>query len=457
MQRIAVASVTAACLLVASARVACADDGATDMKKMVQAEVEAAMKKKQEADAKDQVFRGRWNNGPYWQTADKEFSLRISARIHLDSVFTEADDGIEGPAPGIGDDFDDATYFRRLRLGISGDLGKHVDYKFDVDFADPSDPGLRDGYITIKNLKDCWGCWWPSIRVGQQYEPIGLETNTSDNNTSFIERAAMVNLHPERSIGISFFDSFWKDRATAALGVFSTDADDDENGFALWDESEADGGWAVTARGTVIPWAKDTCHFLHLGASVSYRQPNQVQYRARPGLGRGPRVVDTGVISDVDGVFLWNAEIGLEWHAFHASAEYTSVTLQDSPTVGDPTFTAYYLGVGYFLTGEARGYDWKKGWWGGTKPCCNFLSNNCCCWGALEVAARYDFIDLNDGTLSGGEMSTIAVGVNWYLNAYARLMFNYVIANVQDRVGPGGVVISDADVNSFLMRWDVHF
>jgi phosphate-selective porin OprO/OprP len=457
MQRIVVATMTAACLLVASARAAVADE-ASDMQQMVAKEVEAQLKKKAEADAKDQVFRGRWNNGPYWQTPDKEFSLRISARIHLDTMFVDADESLEGPAPGIGDDFDDTTFFRRLRLGISGDLGKHVFYKFDVDFFDPSDPGLRDAYIELKNLKDCWGCWAPGgIRVGQQYEPIGLETNTSDNITSFIERAAMVNMHPERSLGLSVFDVFWHDRATANIGIYSPDGDDDENGFAIWDENDSDGGWAVTGRLSAVPWARDTCHFLHVGLSASYRNPNQVQYRARPGLGRGPRVVDTGVISDVEGVLLWNAEVGLEWHSLHVSAEYTSVALLDSPTVDDPTFTAYYLAVGWFITGEARGYDWKKHWWGGTKPCCNFLANNCCCAGALEVAARYDFIDLNDGTVNGGEMGTIVVGLNWYLNAYTRLMFDVVLANIQDRNGPGGVIIDDADVTSFLMRWDVHF
>lgn len=456
MQRIAVASMTAACLFLATARVAVAEDAA-DIKKIVQSELKAAADKQAEKDAKDGVFKGRWNNGPYWQTADKEFSFRIQARIHLDTVFTKADDGIEGPPPGIGDDFDDATYFRRLRLGISGDLGSHVGYKFDIDFADPTDPQMKDAYIDIKNLKDCWGCWVPSIRVGQQYEPVGLETNTSDNNTAFIERAAITNLHPERSIGIAFRDAFWNDHATSSLGVYSTDGDDDENGFAVWDEEDSDGGWAATGRFTLIPWAKDTCHFVHLGASASYRMPNQVQYRARPGLGRGPRVVDTGVINDLNGVILWNAEFGFEWHSLHVSAEYTSVTLQDSPTIGDPNFTGYYAAIGWFITGEARGYDWKNGWWGTTKPCCNFLSNNCCCLGALELAARYDFIDLNDGTITGGEMTTITVGLNWYLNQYVRLMFDVTLSNVQDRNGPGGVVIDDADVLSFLMRWDVHF
>lgn len=442
-------------LAFAYAGAAWADDAA-DVKKIVQAELKAANDKKKEQDTKDGVFKVKWKDGVYFETPDKQFTFRIGGRIHLDSNFIKADSGLEGPAPGIGDDFDDATFFRRLRIGISGDITTHVDYKIEMDFATPNNPQVKDGYITIKNLKDCWGCWAPSIRAGQQYEPIGLETFTSDNNITMIERASINNLHPERSIGIDFFDSFWNERATAHLGLFTPDGDDEDNGFGIWDEEDSDGGWAATGRFTVIPWAADTCRFLHLGASASYRKANAVQYRARPGLGRGPRVLDTGAITTLDNAILWNAEIAFVWNSLHASAEYTSVTLDD-PTHSDPNFTGYYAQIGWFITGEARAYNWKGGVWGATRPCCNFLDNNCCCKGAFEVAARYDFLDLNDGTIHGGEMSTICVGFNWYLNQYTRLMFDYVVANIQDRNGPGGVVIDDADVNAFLMRWDIHF
>ena len=455
MQRIAVATMAAASLFVASARAAHAEDNA-ELKKLVQDEIKAANEKKKADDTKDMVMKVRWDNGPKMSTPDGAFSLRIVGRIHLDTVFSDADDFLDGPAPGgVGDGFDSATYFRRARLGVVVDLGKHVDGTLVVEFADPTDPQFRDAFITLKNLKDCLGCWVPNIRFGQQYEPIGLETVTNDNWQTFIERSGMTALHPERSIGLQFFDAFWHDRVTASAGVYSTDQDDDTDGFALWDQDEADGGWAATGRVSVVPWAKDTCHFLHVGASASYRDGNEVRYRARPGLGRGERVVDTMPITDLDTVLLWNAELGFSWGAFHAAAEYTSLSL-DSPALGDPTFTAWYGQVGWFITGESRGYDWKRGLWSNPKVCCPWLTNNCCCAGLWEVAARDDYLDLNDGTIQGGELTTITVGVNWHLNQYARIMFNYVMSTVEDR-NSGGIVIAEGDVNSFLMRWDIHF
>jgi phosphate-selective porin OprO/OprP len=280
---------------------------------------------------------------------------------------------------------------------------------------------------------------------------------SSSNVNTFIERSLTTALHPERALGLNFLDSFWNDHATTQVGIFSTDFSDDEvNGFAIWDEEDTDGGWAATGRFTLVPWAADTCRFLHLGASASYRQANEAHFQARPGLGRGPRTVNTGTLTGIDEHILYNGEVAFVWNSLHAAAEYTLVDVTN-PARGDPQFTAWYVQAGWFITGEAKAYDFKKGLWGNTKPCCNFLSNNCCCSGAWEIAARYDFLDLNDGTLRGGEMTNITVGLNWYLTPYTRLMFDYVLSNTQNRNGPGGVIINDADVNSFIMRWDAHF
>jgi len=435
-----------------------ADDA---VKKLVQEEIKAYMDKKKEADAKDNVLKAKWNNGLLLETADKKYSMRIGGRIHLDTNLIDADPSLEGAPPGVGDDFDDATFFRRIRLYVRGDITKHVDYKFEIDFAEPDSPGLRDGYITIKNLKDCVGCWAPAIRIGQAYEPFGLESVTSDNHISFIERAGTVALSPERSIGISLMDSFWNDHATAQLGLYSTDAsDDEENGFGLWDDGEDDGGTAVTGRFSLVPWAKDTCHFLHVAASGSYRDTNEVRYRARPGLGRGPRIVDTLALTGIESVLAWNGELGAVWGPFHASAEYTSLSVDD-PTRGDPSFTAWYVQAGWFLTGESRAYDFKAGLWGNTKPCCSFLNgmgldNNCCCLGAFELVARYDTLDLTDGTVLGGELTSYTVGLNWYLNPHTRLMFNVNQSTAENR-NSGGTIITDADVTAFLFRADIHF
>jgi phosphate-selective porin OprO and OprP len=451
--RLTVTALAAGLAVFAFAGEARADEA---VKKLVKDEIKAYMDKKKEEDTKDKVFKAKWKDGLSFETPDKAYTMKIGGRIHLDTILVD-DDDLE-PIGGAGiNDIDDQTFFRRLRLYVSGDITKHVDYKIQLDFATPQNPQIRDAWITIKSLKDCLGCWVPDIRVGHQYEGLGLETTSSSNHNAFIERSLTTALHPERSIGINFLDSFWNEHATSQLGFFSTDLSDDADGFGLWDSEEGDGGWAVTGRFTLVPWAADKCRFLHLGASASYRETDEVRFRARPGLGTGPRLVDTAALTplDDDKLFIWNAELAFVYNSFHVAAEYTVVDLDDTAR-GDPSFSAWYVQAGWFLTGESKAYNFKTGTWANNKPCCNFLSDNCCCWGGWELVARYDTIDLNDGTIQGGEMTNITAGLNWYLNPNARIMFNVIFSTTEDR-NSAGTVIDEVDVTAFAMRWDVHF
>ncbi len=54
--------------------------------------------------------------------------------------------------------------------------------------------------------------------------------------------------------------------------------------------------------------------------------------------------------------------------------------------------------------------------------------------GAFEIATRYDKIDFTD-VANGGEGDAYTVGLNWYLNDWARLMTNYVHWKTDNKVG----------------------
>jgi len=117
----------------------------------------------------------------------------------------------------------------------------------------------------------------------------------------------------------------------------------------------------------------------------------------------------------------------------------------------DYVFNGGYLQVAYTLTGENRAYDRRMGtlareYYGKSGPFSNaFLIRDDdghvhCGWGAWEIAARYSYVNLNDGTglnrIQGGVLNGFTLGVNWYANANFNLMCDWVY-NTRDDLAPG--------------------
>ena len=60
------------------------------------------------------------------------------------------------------------------------------------------------------------------------------------------------------------------------------------------------------------------------------------------------------------------------------------------------------------------------------KPFSNFGQDGL---GAFELALRYDRLDLSNRPVlarAGNEAQSWTLGLNWYLNPYAKLLFNWV-------------------------------
>jgi phosphate-selective porin OprO and OprP len=98
---------------------------------------------------------------------------------------------------------------------------------------------------------------------------------------------------------------------------------------------------------------------------------------------------------------------------------------------------------------------------GRVKPLNNF--GRATGWGAWELAVRYSYMDLGNAftatlqppnagaPLFGGVLSDVTFGVNWYLNQYAKLQFNYVDAKLnRDAVGR-------SETGVFAMRAQLDF
>src|SRR5690606_4755885 len=89
----------------------------------------------------------------------------------------------------------------------------------------------------------------------------------------------------------------------------------------------------------------------------------------------------------------------------------------DQQVGGTATLSGAYMQGGYFLTGEHRPYDRVAAAIALVKPFEDFFwikdgCCHCCGLGAWEVAARWSYLALTEGTINGGDLSHMTLGVN---------------------------------------------
>ena len=76
------------------------------------------------------------------------------------------------------------------------------------------------------------------------------------------------------------------------------------------------------------------------------------------------------------------------------------------------------------------------------------------------MAARYSYLNLNDGPIQGGVMGGTTIGLNWYWNSNLKIQFEYVTDQHYDKGGrntlTGGGSIP-ATVQAFGTRVQLQF
>tara|TARA_R110002096_G_scaffold309403_2_gene503936 strand:+ start:36280 stop:37464 length:1185 start_codon:yes stop_codon:yes gene_type:complete len=361
-----------------------------------------------------------WKGAPEISSADGNYKMKMRGRIFTDWGTVSDNSGKVA----------DTTEFRTARLGIEGVVMKDIKYKFEVDFAG-GDADIKDGYME-------WALKPVSIAVGQYKVPVSLEEQTSSRYITFLERSSITDAFGfSRDIGISA--NFAQNDFTLKAGVF-------QGNFSGNADME---GRTYAARATYA--AKIENGLVHVGASAFHRKNDQgvltKRYRQRPHHHLSPtRYVNTGSF-DAESDTFFGAELGAVFGPLSAQAEWGWMKSNAPTEVGmDANFSGGYVDVSYIITGESRGY--KGGAFDRIKVANPVFSGGP---GAVQIAARYDVIDLTDtdaGVL-GGKQTSYIVGVNWHLNNYARVMANYSKSDIDGGVNDG------EDISTFGLRFQV--
>ncbi len=391
----------------------------------------------------------------------KNPKMKFFGRLHLDYwAFPSVDDTII-PVEGINPQ--DRVEFRRMRLGVSGDLTDNMLYKIELEFAGGNNPSYRDAFLGFKDL--------PLLRtvlIGNQKRPYGLDHLNSSRYNVFLERPFIVEAFNQdsRRLGIASYgvseDEGWNWR----YGVYNQELTQNQAGY-VGDHYQAE----FAARIARTAWYDESSGgrgYAHFALSGMVGTPdgrtgslnNQARYRTRPEARTTARWLDTGRIDGANSNSLIGLESVINIGAFNWTSEYMRTNVDRNDAVGeDVAFDGGYTQVSYMLTGEHHPWDRESGTLGRLKPHENFFRvRDCDCntqlgKGAWEVAFRYSYADLNDFDIQGGEANSYTFGVNWYWNPYARMQFNYILGDLSS--GRNGLGQGDYQIAG--VRWMVDF
>ncbi|AWZ02666.1 MAG: OprO/OprP family phosphate-selective porin [Rhodobiaceae bacterium] len=354
---------------------------------------------------------------------DGNWSIRFGGRLMLDAFLADAE------RTGAADSSGGGAEIRRARFFASGKIAGDWKYKLQVDFASNG--------VSIKTATISTKIAGLTTTFGNDKEPQGLEELTSSKYITFMERS-LVNetFAPGRNLGVSVGtggDNY------SVRGGFYTNGIDNGSDAATTD-------WSLTGRVTFAPIAEKT-EVVHLGVSGSYRgfdDNSGPRIRLR-NFHNGTRFLDSGTITS-EGQMTLGAEAAAVFGPFSAQGEYYTSTLEGNGTgSADIDFDGWYVMASYFITGESRAYKADKGEFGRVKS-----------EGAIEVAARYEMIDLEDAGFGAGAADTTALtlGVNYYFNPYVRAMLNYGTAEYDFTTASG---TADTEVDFIGTRLQLDF
>lgn len=361
-------------------------------------------------------------------------------------------------------DIQDAAGFRRARLAAVGDVAENLSYMLEMDFAQAGRPSFQDLWLDVHDV-----ALLGNVRVGQWRQPFGMDNLTSVRELQFLERPLSFAFAPFRQIGIGFHDTNAEQTVTWAFSGFRfpTDAFGGiGNPIGAVGPAFGDRGYGMAGRITAVPFYDECGFVLHMGVDYSYLSPgtDNVRFRNTPefsgpfvgnqgvlpgalgNLNTVPFFVDIGVLP-TQNVSLYNAELGARLGSWYGQSEATYAVVQPLGGGASLTLPSVYAQTGYFLTGEVRPYNKQGGVFGRVKPQNNFGMEG---WGALEVCARYSYIDLNAFGVTGGRLNDVTFGTNWYLNQYTKFQMNYIHAFL-DRAPVGR---NDTDIVAFRAQVD---
>jgi phosphate-selective porin OprO/OprP len=406
------------------------------------------------------------NGRPGWVSADGQNSVQFTGRLHFDAA-----DYLSVSRPGSNQSLQDGINARRARLGVIGKVAGDWGYGLILDVGGSSDTTntansgatnslIQNAYITYNGFRPI------SVDFGYIDVPWTLDEATSSNDIMFLERATPGVVATAFGTGDN----------RSALGVHSND-DRYWAGFYLTGPTSGSSHtgsnqsqMAEAARFTYQVY-QDGDSSVHLGVDGAYLSnprngaAHQITLSDRPELRVDPTTFLTTGAINADSGSVGGIEAAAAYQSFFAQGEYYHYIIDQFATTATspaPTldFDGAYIQASYSLGGR-RKYNPGNGVYTGVIPD-HPMDSSFKSWGALELAGRYSYTDLNDGVnagtassttggVFGGKQQGYTLGLNWYPNTNIRFMLDYVHEDI-DKLNANGVTPANAHIDAVAAR-----
>ena len=430
------------------------------------------------------------NNRPTICTTDEQNCIALTTRLDFDAGGYDYRPNTANTNPQR---LDDGVNARRARIGVLGKFLGDWDYVLFYDFAGSSDgfagtasaggtkvdflpggglSGIERAYLSYTGVKPFGGQL--TIEGGYMKVPYALDESTSSYDTLFLERASSEVIAADIAAGNRrsafgarwYNDIFWAGAYATGptAGAIHSASSTNPNGT-----TEQLGATARVA-GQVISGYD---YSLHLGADAEFliKPPHNLVDNSftltlsdRPELRIDPTVIiTTDAMSGVSGAQVYSAEAAATYGPFFFQGEYFwyNIARNNLPGLPNLKFDGGYAEASLVLTGETHPYLPVSAAYGGIIPA-NPFSLWGGGWGAWEIAGRFSTMNLNDqlGTtngVAGGRQTIYTAGLNWYVNANVRFMFDYQHGNITKQISPTNSGDAGAKFEAFAMRTQVAF
>jgi phosphate-selective porin OprO/OprP len=371
------------------------------------------------------------------KSADGKFAVRLRGLVQTDGRFFLSDSAVP---------VTNTLFLRRARPILEATVGKYLEVRLQPDFGQGTTV-LFDAYTDVKASPAF------AVRVGKFKTPVDLEQLQSASDIVLAERSLASNLAPNRDVGLQLSGELDGGTVAWQAGVFNGVPD---LGNGDGDVSDAKD---FVARVFLQPFKTGALKGLGVGVAgstgiergttaapqlASYRTGGQQTWfryassTATPGTnafadGRRSRLAPQA--------YFYTGPLGLHgeyiesWQAV-SRAGVATVKLKH---------TAWQTTGSFFLTGEKN--SWRSA--APKKP----FDPKAGTFGALEIAARYSELGIDDATFPNfasaagtpGEARAWAVGLNWYLARGIKTVVDY-----ERTTFTGGTATGDRAPESFI-------